>query len=296
MIRVIIVDDETYSLKWLETLLRQIPEFEIAGMFTNPLEALERIPVIEADALLVDIEMPLMNGVELAAKVKGTGLQTVFVTGHAQFAVDAYRLEVSDYLMKPITKEMLEGLLKRLKRLKPIFTSSYIEEKASQPSISNSLMKITCFGVFQTETGSGEMVKWPTRKTEELFAYLLTKRNSVVNRWVLADLLWPEQIGQRSMHNLYNAIYRLRKTAEQYALPLTIELINDGYKLSLGPNVYCDVCMFLDTLDNVHTLKERMAHVQTIHRGSLFDDKDYAWAADIRAMFDVYYDDQIDLK
>ena len=82
--------------------------------FTCPSDALAWLDENEADAALLDIDMPEMSGLALAAKIKEKypDISVVFTTGYAQFAVDAFALHASGYLMKPLSKERIDEELR----------------------------------------------------------------------------------------------------------------------------------------------------------------------------------------
>lgn len=86
------------------------------GEFTNPLEALERVDALKADAAFLDIEMPGMDGLELAGRLmdRQRRLEVVFVTAYNEYAVEAFELHALDYLLKPVMKERLQKTMRRL--------------------------------------------------------------------------------------------------------------------------------------------------------------------------------------
>ncbi|QGQ93907.1 response regulator [Paenibacillus psychroresistens] len=116
MLRVFLVDDEVPVLDLLERLLMVNGNIEIAGKFTRPEEAIDRIQVEMVDVIFLDIKMPGMNGIAAAAYLRMVNPETeiVFLTAHNQYAIEAFELKVSDYLLKPPTLHRLNKTIERL--------------------------------------------------------------------------------------------------------------------------------------------------------------------------------------
>jgi len=125
-LKTIIIDDEPDSVKLLQLQLSEhCPQVEIVGSFTSTVKALDGIETFMPDLLFLDIEMPVMNGFEMLAKVLHTNFSIVFVTAYNQFALKAFRFNALDFLVKPIdTKELVEAVVRAEQRIKP--TSSQL--------------------------------------------------------------------------------------------------------------------------------------------------------------------------
>lgn len=115
-IRVLIVDDEYPAREQLRHALEKYPELEIIGEATSAREAFQLIEAVEYDALFLDINLPGASGLELARAVreKGSGIKYVFVTAFEEYAVEAFRLRATDYLLKPVSEERLAETVNRL--------------------------------------------------------------------------------------------------------------------------------------------------------------------------------------
>ena len=116
MIRIIIVEDEPAVARGLSKLIGQChPDFQVLGICRNGKEGLQKILEEKPDLVFVDINMPVMNGLDMIEEVQKSGIQTrcIILTGYAEFeyARTAIRLGVSDYLLKPISPDTLEELL-----------------------------------------------------------------------------------------------------------------------------------------------------------------------------------------
>ncbi|MBQ1893991.1 MAG: response regulator, partial [Clostridia bacterium] len=107
--RIICIDDEPLILNMVVELCEKLPEKpEVAG-FTKASDALAWLSGHSADIALLDINMPEMTGLALAARIREIDPATsiVFLTGHSEFAVDAFSLHASGYLMKPVNRQRL---------------------------------------------------------------------------------------------------------------------------------------------------------------------------------------------
>lgn len=101
-INCIIVDDEPLAIRLLTAHVNRVPQLNLLASFENPTEALAFLREHHVDLLLLDIQMPVITGMELARMLPAT-TQVIFTTAYREFAVESYELQVVDYLVKPIT-------------------------------------------------------------------------------------------------------------------------------------------------------------------------------------------------
>jgi two-component system, LytTR family, response regulator len=114
--RVYMVDDEPLALDRVARLLEATGRVEIAGSATDPVEALEDLRRQTVDLLFLDIHMPGLSGFELLAELPAQPM-IVFTTAYDRYAVDAFKVNSIDYLLKPIEPEHLERTLDKAERL-----------------------------------------------------------------------------------------------------------------------------------------------------------------------------------
>ncbi len=116
-LRTIALDDEPLALKLLTEYIRKTPFLELAGAFENPLEAAEFIEKEDVDLIFLDIQMPNLLGTEFARLV-GENTRIIFTTAYSQYAIQGYKLDVVDYLLKPFSyEEFLTAAVKARKRI-----------------------------------------------------------------------------------------------------------------------------------------------------------------------------------
>lgn len=100
----IIIDDETHAIQGLERYIATMPEFEILKTYNDPLKALKEIKNgSDVDVIFLDIDMPMINGIELAKEIREKTDKLVFTTGHTEHAFDAFEAQASAYLLKPFS-------------------------------------------------------------------------------------------------------------------------------------------------------------------------------------------------
>jgi DNA-binding LytR/AlgR family response regulator len=116
MIRTLLVDDEYLALNLLETYAQQVPDLEIVGKEKLPMKALERLQQGQVDLLFLDIQMPVLSGNNLLKTLQNPPL-VVFTTAYTEYAIEAYALNVVDYLLKPFPFERFLQAVQKAKQL-----------------------------------------------------------------------------------------------------------------------------------------------------------------------------------
>lgn len=116
--KVLIVDDEPLARERLDALLRECGNVEIVGEAGNGREAVEAVARLAPDVVLLDIRMPLMDGLEAARHIAGFDAPpaVIFCTAYDEHALAAFEANAVDYLVKPIRRERLQAALERARR------------------------------------------------------------------------------------------------------------------------------------------------------------------------------------
>jgi two-component system LytT family response regulator len=112
-LRVALADDEAIARKRLARLLGQLPDVNLVLVSESGEALLEELPAVEADILLLDIQMPGLSGIEVQAQLGPDAPYVIYVTAHPQHALDAYDAGAIDYVLKPVEEERLGRAIDR---------------------------------------------------------------------------------------------------------------------------------------------------------------------------------------
>lgn len=140
-ISTLIVDDEPLAREELAFLLKDFPEVEVLDTASNGLEAIRMIENLEPDLVFLDVQMPGLDGLGVIQKLQEKKIPLphfVLATAFDQYAVEAFRLEATDYLLKPIEKERLALSIERASKIveaRQAAESRAAEVQASRPSL-----------------------------------------------------------------------------------------------------------------------------------------------------------------
>ena len=176
---ILLVDDEELQLLRLKKAVEKVLPSERILCYSNPLKAFEENKKVKIDVAFLDIEMPVLNGLQLAKKLKSINptINIVFVTAYPQYAVNAYELHASGYVTKPVTEERIRIEIDGLRYP--------IDFKPTKR------LYVKCFGNFEVFC-DGLPLRFQRSKSKELFAYLIDREGAAVNVNELNAALWEE--------------------------------------------------------------------------------------------------------
>lgn len=113
-IKCIIVDDEPLALDLIESYVLKTPFLDLLEKFTSPYQAMQFVTTTQVDLIFLDIQMPGITGIELS-KILQNGPKVVFTTAYSQYALDGFKVDALDYLVKPFNyQEFLKSANKAL--------------------------------------------------------------------------------------------------------------------------------------------------------------------------------------
>ena len=115
----VVVDDEKLACDELAFLLNDFPEVDVIATGSNGLEAVDLIQKLEPELVFLDVSMPGLDGLGVVRRLRERDLDMphiIFVTAYDQFAVEAFRLEALDYILKPVEKYRLTETIERVRR------------------------------------------------------------------------------------------------------------------------------------------------------------------------------------
>lgn len=231
MLRAFVIDDEKPTTDLIARYLHQTGLVEVVDKIINPLLVLERIEQEKPDVIFMDIEMPELTGLELAELIseKYDFVDIVFVTAYQQYALEAFRVNAMDYVVKPVQQEELSRVVQKIAKKRRI------QPKENEQSQSFSVCIRSFGGLSVRQNGEALPIKWPTIKCKELLAYMLfQKEGLLVSKWKLFDLLWPDKEDHKSEINLRSTVFRLNKAMSENGIDLKVSSTKSGYQIYSG--------------------------------------------------------------
>lgn len=234
--KAICVDDEPLAVEYTLGQCAHLPQIDDAKGFTDAAEALEWLRDHPVDVALLDIDMPHIDGISLAAKIKEMHPRTavLFLTAYKEFAFDAYAVHPAGYLLKPVSLERLAEEM------------AYVCEGSKDPALAPNptRIEVRTFGNFDVYV-DGELVSFKLAKAKEILAYLVDRQGSGVTRAELFTTMWENRFYDRKMQKQLDVYVRsLRETLREYGADQMVEM-KRGI-LRVNPDTFtCDAYRFL---------------------------------------------------
>lgn len=116
VISTIAIDDEPLALQLVEGYIKKTPGLKLAGSFDNPLDASEFLSAATVDLIFTDIQMADMSGVEFTRSIE-KGPKVIFTTAYEKYALEGYKLEIIDYLLKPFSYEEFMVAVRKARKI-----------------------------------------------------------------------------------------------------------------------------------------------------------------------------------
>ena len=289
MMRAIVVDDEILVAEQIDRMLANAG-VDVLACCVNPHEAIGLAKTLQPDVLFLDIEMPELSGLEIAERVYADKLdmEVVFITAYNQYAIDAFRVNALDYLLKPVMEEDLRRALEKVGiRRQP--RREIAVTGGPRPCT------VTLFGKFALQMdGDPEPVRWVTSKCAELLAYMLLQpREKEVSKWELIEALWPTQDTDKAGINLRSTVSRINKSLRDCQAGLTLTSVRNGYRLTSPDEAPAMDASELEqlALHNVEPNPDNLAsYEQLVDRCSrpFLQEFDGAWCEPYRQLYRQY--------
>ena len=228
---VMAVDDEALMLGALVAALEASPDITEVVKFLNCEEALEFAKNNTLDIAFLDINMRGMGGLALAEQIVSAhpNCKIVFCTGYEEYAIPAFKLHASGYLMKPISAEDVQVEIDNIKGIR----------QTEKP------LKVSCFGHFEAYV-NGKKLTFKRSKTKELFAFLIDRGGAGVTVAEISVALWENDEKEKNQNYIHQLFRDLRQTLEAAGMGDVLERNNFFY--SINPEkVDCDYYRHLKT-------------------------------------------------
>ncbi len=227
----LIVDDEPMALRDLqEVLTSAVPDCKTAP-FSSPAKALEQAKTIVFHAAFLDIEMGSVNGLVLARQLKDIqpNIHIIFVTSYAKYAVDAFKIHATGYLLKPVAEE---DILRELTFLYGI----NVPQKQK--------IRVQTFGGFEVFVNNVP-IQFRRRKAKELLALLIDRRGASLTAAEICAILWEDApMGQSRKSYLRTLVTDLKSALDEAGIQDVFIKRHNSFAIA-SDKLDCDSYRFL---------------------------------------------------
>jgi two-component system LytT family response regulator len=200
MMRALIVDDETPARDKLRRWLAEQADVEVVGEAAEGLAAAAAIAELTPDVVFLDIQMPGLSGLEVAAQLEpGSAPLVVFVTAYDEHAIKAFELNATDYLLKPFDKDRLHKTLARLRGRGAREATDAVRVARSQTGSSERLLVPRGEGLQLIDAAS---IHWLESDDNYVHVHTASARHMI--RRTLADLL--VQLGEQRFARIHKSV------------------------------------------------------------------------------------------
>ncbi|MBQ1187425.1 MAG: response regulator [Clostridia bacterium] len=225
----IAVDDEVLMLGALVSAINASPDISEIAKFSGCEEALDYVKNNLVDVAFLDINMRGMGGLALAEKIIAVRpeCKIVFCTGYEEYAIPAFKLHASGYLMKPVSAKDVQAEIDNIKGV----------HQTQKP------LTVKCFGTFEVYA-KGEKLAFKRSKTKELFAFLIDRNGAGVTVAEIGVALWENDEEQKNQNYIHQLFRDLRQTLEVFGIEDVF--VKNNYHYSINPQkIDCDYFNYL---------------------------------------------------
>ena len=196
----IAIDDEQLMLYALVKAVKASDDIEDVTGFTNCDEALDWLEINTPDVAFLDINLRGINGIGMAEKITTIhpDCKIIFCTGHEEYAVSAFKIHASGYLLKPISAEDVQKEIDVIKGRK----------------IEKGILNAKCFGHFDVSC-NGEKLTFKRTKSKEMLAYLIDRNGADVSSKEIAAVIWEEGTKENNRNYFHQLLFDVRQSLEK---------------------------------------------------------------------------------
>ena len=227
----IAVDDERLMLGALAAAIKASPDISEVFQFSSCDDALAFVKEKPVNVAFLDINMRGMGGLALAEKITGfcPDCKIVFCTGYEEYAIPAFKIHASGYLLKPVSAKDVQVEIDNIKGIR----------QGQKP------VTVKCFGTFEVYA-KGEKLTFKRSKTKELFAFLVDRNGAGVTVAEIEVALWENDEDQKNQNYIHQLFRDLRQSLEAVGVEEIFE--RNNYFYSLNPEkLDCDYYAYLKT-------------------------------------------------
>lgn len=205
---IIFIDDEMWAINEFKKISTELNGIDKITLFSDIEETLNYVQKNKVDLVFLDIDMPKMNGIDLAKEILSINNNCIiiYVSAYEEFIPLAFREKADYFILKPFKKEDIEDSIIRAKLLLKRF-----EEE-------NKKIKIQTFGFFEIFIDN-KPVFFSSKKAKELLALLVDYNGKIVDSQTAFNCIWEDKYYNNVNSSLYrHTLHRLEKTLKEYGL------------------------------------------------------------------------------
>ena len=231
--RIMVVDDEVLALEDFEDTCRELGITDEIVKFNNPLDALSFVAMNKVDIAFLDIDMPVVKGIELAKRIKAfcRNVRIIFTTGYSEYALEAFSVDAVDYVMKPYEA----AAIKR----------AYDKALLVRDAVSENHVFIKTFGYFDVFV-DGKSVAFSSAKSKELLALLVDRNGGVVSTEQAISVLWEGRKYDETVQSLFRKVLKSLRVSLEEAGILDILVDNRNQRSVDKSKFACDYYELLE--------------------------------------------------
>jgi two-component SAPR family response regulator len=230
--RAIAVDDELYMLEALAEAVSASADIEVVKSFSSCSAALAYVEENPVDVAFLDIHMRGIGGLRLAERITEhqPKCKIVFCTGYKEYAVAAFQIHASGYLIKPITAEAVQKEIDHIKNV----------DNAKR------LLTVKCFGNFEV-LYNGAILPFKRTKTKEILAVLVDRSGSGMTARQICAILFPDDtVDAKNLAYLRQLIFDLKNTLREVGADSVLQHESPYYRID-PDKMQCDYLSYLET-------------------------------------------------
>ncbi|MBE6795663.1 MAG: response regulator [Ruminococcaceae bacterium] len=232
--RIMAVDDELLALEDFEDTCKEVGITDEIVKFSNPLDALSYAAMNKVDIAFLDIEMPIIKGIDLAKRIKAVSpnVRIVFATSYSEYALEAFSADAVDYVMKPYEPEDIKRAYDKALLVRDVVAENHVFVKT--------------FGYFDVFV-DGKSVSFTSAKSKELLALLVDRNGGVITTEQAIAILWEGRKYDETVQSLFRKVLKsLRASLEEVGIQDIF--IDNRNQRSIDKSKFA--CDYYDFLEN----------------------------------------------
>ncbi len=238
--KILYVDDENLAIENFKYVLKDIEGIKKLQCCNNPMDAIDYVCTNRFDVAFLDIEMPVMRGIELGKRLLDIqeDLEIVYVTGYEDYAMRAFQVGAIGYVLKPYEAEDIIKILKKLKKISN-YNSQPVGEVSTNIKTEKKEVVVRTFGAFDLFK-NGELIPIKNAKAKEVLALLVNQKGGSMTSSMISSYLWEDrEYDAVTKSYVWRAVKELEKILKEYNIEYILKNLNN-LKAIIPDSFTCD--------------------------------------------------------